>query len=65
MTDPGVLDRERQRRTFWLRRNLSDPLALLAAERVARRQAPDYRDPRRAALDAYFATHPDDRPTGW
>jgi hypothetical protein len=61
----GILDRERSRRQFWDQRGLPDPLRVLAEERAARLYVPGFRSPRRAPLDEYFATHPNDRPRDW
>jgi hypothetical protein len=67
MTDPiGVLDRERQRREFWLARELPDPVVVQAEERTTERMTGSrWRSPKRAQLDAYFTDNPDARPPWW
>jgi hypothetical protein len=65
----GVLERERRRQQERADRNLVDPVAVLAQERIVRRlyDLPNsWHHPDRAALDQFFAGNPDvQQPNGW
>lgn len=64
---PGVLQQERDRQQFWEALGLPDPVRVLAAEWDTRhiRGYDSYRHPDRDALDQFFETHPERRPSGW
>jgi hypothetical protein len=63
----GVLQRERERRKAWADLDLPDPVAVLMEERGTELKTGEpFVSPKRAALDAYFAEHGDDKkPNGW
>jgi hypothetical protein len=61
----GVVQAERERRERWAARGLPDPVQVLNEERRTRERVPDFRSPKRALLDPYFAAHPDEKPRGW
>lgn len=61
----GILDRERERQQRWADLGLPDPVRVLGEERASQQYVPGFRSPKRAALDAYFTHHPDERPADW
>jgi hypothetical protein len=66
----GVITREHARQQRWADLGLPDPVQVLAEEQHTRERLPehlpDFRSPKRAALQAHFDAHPDEQPPrGW